>query len=166
MPRSVRSAFLDALDVQPDPFQLQAMAALDEGRSVLVMAPTGSGKTFVADYAVARAVDAGTRAIYTTPLKALSNQKHRDLSARLGASRVGLITGDRVVNPSAPVLVVTTEVLRAMLYDGASALSTLGAVVSGRVPLPAGRRAGRGVGRGRDPRARPRTARLFVGDDP
>lgn len=129
MPRSVRSAFLDALDVQPDPFQLQAMAALDEGRSVLVMAPTGSGKTFVADYAVARAVDAGTRAIYTTPLKALSNQKHRDLSARLGASRVGLITGDRVVNPSAPVLVVTTEVLRAMLYDGAAALSTLGAVV-------------------------------------
>ncbi|MBM7785002.1 DEAD/DEAH box helicase [Tenggerimyces flavus] len=129
MPRSVRSAFLDALDVQPDPFQLQAMAALDEGRSVLVMAPTGSGKTFVADYAVARAVDAGTRAIYTTPLKALSNQKHRDLSARLGASTVGLITGDRVVNPGAPVLVVTTEVLRAMLYDGAAALSTLGAVI-------------------------------------
>lgn len=123
MPRSVRSAF------QPDPFQLQAMAALDEGSSVLVMAPTGSGKTFVADYAVARAVDAGTRAIYTTPLKALSNQKHRDLSARLGAERVGLITGDRVVNPSAPVLVVTTEVLRAMLYDGADALSTLGAVI-------------------------------------
>ncbi|MEQ7007279.1 DEAD/DEAH box helicase [Actinopolymorpha sp. B17G11] len=125
----VRAAFLDALDVRPDPFQLQAMAALDDGRSVLVMAPTGAGKTFVADYAVARTLAAGTRAVYTTPLKALSNQKHRDLAARLGPDRVGLITGDRVVNPDAPALVVTTEVLRAMLYDHATALSTLGAVI-------------------------------------
>jgi ATP-dependent RNA helicase HelY len=127
--RHVRAAFLDALDVRPDPFQLQAMAALDEERSVLVMAPTGAGKTFVADYAVARTLAAGTRAVYTTPLKALSNQKHRDLAARLGADQVGLITGDRVVNPEAPVLVVTTEVLRAMLYDRSAALSRLGAVI-------------------------------------
>ncbi|MGH3488580.1 MAG: DEAD/DEAH box helicase [Actinopolymorphaceae bacterium] len=129
MSRTVRAAFLDALDVRPDPFQLQAMDALDDGRSVLVMAPTGAGKTFVADYAVARILAAGAKAVYTTPLKALSNQKHRDLAARLGQDRVGLITGDRVVNPDAPVLVVTTEVLRAMLYDRASALSTLGAVI-------------------------------------
>ncbi|MGW0228096.1 DEAD/DEAH box helicase [Actinopolymorpha singaporensis] len=113
----VRSAFLDELGVQPDPFQIQAMDGLDSGRSVLVMAPTGAGKTLVADYAVARSLDAGTTAVYTTPLKALSNQKYRDLSARLGPERVGLITGDRTVNPGAPVLVVTTEVLRAMLYE-------------------------------------------------
>jgi ATP-dependent RNA helicase HelY len=125
----LRTAFLDALEVQPDPFQLQAMAALDGGQSVLVMAPTGAGKTVVADYAVARALDNGSTAIYTTPLKALSNQKHRDLAARLGPERVGLITGDRVVNPGAPVLVVTTEVLRAMVYDRAAALANLGAVV-------------------------------------
>ncbi|SFH05261.1 ATP-dependent RNA helicase HelY [Actinopolymorpha cephalotaxi] len=113
------------------------MDGLDAGRSVLVMAPTGAGKTFVADYAVARSLDAGTTAVYTTPLKALSNQKYRDLSARLGPERVGLITGDRTVNPGAPVLVVTTEVLRAMLYEvrggrpgpGAAALDRLGAVV-------------------------------------
>ncbi|MFD2082670.1 DEAD/DEAH box helicase [Actinopolymorpha cephalotaxi] len=133
----VRRAFLDDLGVRPDPFQLQAMDGLDAGRSVLVMAPTGAGKTFVADYAVARSLDAGTTAVYTTPLKALSNQKYRDLSARLGPERVGLITGDRTVNPGAPVLVVTTEVLRAMLYEvrggrpgpGAAALDRLGAVV-------------------------------------
>ncbi|GAA2756427.1 DEAD/DEAH box helicase [Actinopolymorpha rutila] len=113
----VRRAFLDDLGVRPDPFQLQAMDGLDAGRSVLVMAPTGAGKTFVADYAVARSLDAGTTAVYTTPLKALSNQKYRDLSARLGPGRVGLITGDRTVNAGAPVLVVTTEVLRAMLYE-------------------------------------------------
>ena len=133
----VRHAFLDDLGVRPDPFQVQAMDGLDAGRSVLVMAPTGAGKTFVADYAVARSLDAGTTAVYTTPLKALSNQKYRDLTARLGSERVGLITGDRTVNPAAPVLVVTTEVLRAMLYEirggrpgpGAAALDRLGVVV-------------------------------------
>ncbi|MBE1604648.1 DEAD/DEAH box helicase [Actinopolymorpha pittospori] len=113
----VRRAFLDELDVRPDPFQFHAMDGLDDGRSVLVMAPTGAGKTFVADYAVARSLAAGTTAVYTTPLKALSNQKYRDLSTRLGQDRVGLITGDRTVNPGAAVLVVTTEVLRAMLYE-------------------------------------------------
>ncbi|MET9023802.1 DEAD/DEAH box helicase [Actinopolymorpha sp. NPDC004070] len=121
-----RRAFLDDFGVRPDPFQVQAMDGLDAGRSVLVMAPTGAGKTFVADYAVARSLDAGTTAVYTTPLKALSNQKYRDLSARLGPHRVGLITGDRTVNPGAPVLVVTTEVLRAMLYEVRGALRASG----------------------------------------
>ncbi|WP_460524058.1 DEAD/DEAH box helicase [Flindersiella endophytica] len=125
----MRQRFLTELDVQPDPFQTEALDALDAGRSVLVMAPTGSGKTLVADYAIARALEAGTTAVYTTPLKALSNQKHRDLCKRLGKQRVGLITGDRVVNPGAPVLVMTTEVLRAMLYDRAFAERGLGVVV-------------------------------------
>ena len=102
------------------------MDALDDHRSVLVMAPTGAGKTLIADYAVARTLAAGTTAVYTTPLKALSNQKYRDLSARLGSGRVGLITGDRTVNPGAPVLVVTTEVLRAMLYDRAGNVARSG----------------------------------------
>ena len=106
------------------------MDALDDGRSVLVMAPTGSGKTLVADYAVTRTLEAGATAVYTTPLKALSNQKYRDLVRRLGADAVGLITGDRTVNPAAPVLVVTTEVLRAMLYDShPGVLARLGVVV-------------------------------------
>jgi ATP-dependent RNA helicase HelY len=96
---------------------------------VLVAAPTGAGKTLVADYAVHRALAAGGKAIYTSPLKALSNQKHRDLSRSLGADRVGLLTGDRTVNPSAPVVVMTTEVLRALLYDGASLLDGLHGIV-------------------------------------
>lgn len=125
----MRQTFLTELDVEPDPFQTEALDALDAGRSVLVIAPTGSGKTLVADYAIARSLEAGTTAVYTTPLKALSNQKHRDLCKRLGAQRVGLITGDRVVNPGAPVLVMTTEVLRAMLYDRAFAERGLGVVV-------------------------------------
>lgn len=117
MPSAVRDAFVDAVDVSPDPFQLRAMDALDAGRSVLVMAPTGAGKTLVADYAIARALAAGVTAVYTTPIKALSNQKYRDLKGRHGSALVGLITGDRTINPGAPVLVMTTEVLRAMLYD-------------------------------------------------
>lgn len=125
----MRQTFLAELDLEPDPFQTEALDALDAGRSVLVMAPTGSGKTLIADYAIARALEADTVAVYTTPLKALSNQKHRDLCKRLGAARVGLITGDRVVNPGAPVLVMTTEVLRAMLYDQAFAERGLGVVV-------------------------------------
>lgn len=100
-----------------DPFQRRAAAAIDRGDSVLVAAPTGAGKTLVADHAIDRALAAGRKAFYTTPLKALSNQKFRDLGKRLGSDRVGLITGDRSVRPDAPVVVMTTEVLRALLYD-------------------------------------------------
>ncbi|HEU5151217.1 MAG TPA: DEAD/DEAH box helicase [Iamia sp.] len=112
-----------------DPFQVEANAAVDEGASVLVAAPTGSGKTVVADHAVDRALARGLKAIYTTPIKALSNQKHADLRARLGAERVGLVTGDTTVNPDAPVVVMTTEVLRNMLYARAPGLDGLGVVV-------------------------------------
>jgi superfamily II RNA helicase len=106
-----------------DPFQLEAIARLDEGRSVLVCAPTGSGKTVIAEYAVHRALQDGKRVFYTTPLKALSNQKFRDLGALLGEPRVGLLTGDTSINRDADVVVMTTEVFRNMLYG-----TTLGAV--------------------------------------
>ncbi|MEQ8841387.1 MAG: DEAD/DEAH box helicase [Acidimicrobiales bacterium] len=103
---------------QLDRFQLDAIEHLDAGRSVIVSAPTGSGKTVVAEHAIDRAVSEGKRAFYTTPIKALSNQKYRDLAQRIGTSRVGLLTGDNAINPDADVVVMTTEVLRNMLYEG------------------------------------------------
>jgi ATP-dependent RNA helicase HelY len=112
-----------------DPFQQRAAAAIDRGESVLVAAPTGAGKTLVADHAIDRALARGGKAFYTTPLKALSNQKFRDLTARLGADNVGLLTGDRAVRPDAPVVVMTTEVLRALLYDRGPILRGLSVVV-------------------------------------
>ena len=111
-----------------DEFQRRAIEHLDAGRSVLVSAPTGSGKTVVADHAVDLALGAGRRAFYTTPIKALSNQKYRDLRSRLGPQRVGLLTGDNVIAGDADVVVMTTEVLRNMLYAGAVD-ARLGAVV-------------------------------------
>ena len=111
-----------------DEFQRRAIEHLDSGRSVLVSAPTGSGKTVVADHAVDSALAAGRRAFYTTPIKALSNQKYRDLCRRLGPARVGLLTGDNVIAGDADAVVMTTEVLRNMLYAGAVD-DRLGAVV-------------------------------------
>ena len=111
-----------------DEFQRRAIEHLDSGRSVLVSAPTGSGKTVVADHAVDTALAAGRRAFYTTPIKALSNQKYRDLCRRLGPARVGLLTGDNVIAGDADAVVMTTEVLRNMLYAGAVD-DRLGAVV-------------------------------------
>jgi ATP-dependent RNA helicase HelY len=100
-----------------DRFQIEAIEHLDEGRSVLVAAPTGSGKTVVAEHGIDRALSVGKRAFYTTPIKALPNQKYRDLAERIGPSRVGLLTGDNAINPDADVVVMTTEVLRNMLYE-------------------------------------------------
>ena len=111
-----------------DEFQRRAIGHLDSGLSVLVSAPTGSGKTVVADHAVDTALSGGRRAFYTTPIKALSNQKYRDLCRRLGPERVGLLTGDNVIAGDADAVVMTTEVLRNMIYAGAVD-SRLGAVV-------------------------------------
>ncbi|NLA36799.1 MAG: DEAD/DEAH box helicase [Actinobacteria bacterium] len=112
-----------------DPFQLDAIAALDDGLSVLVAAPTGSGKTVVADAAIDMALHSGGKAFYTTPIKALSNQKYSDLVARLGVERVGLLTGDTSINGEADVVVMTTEVLRNMIYAGSSTLDALHMVI-------------------------------------
>lgn len=101
-----------------DPFQQEAIAALAQGRSVFVAAPTGTGKTVIAEYAVWAAINAGRRVVYTTPLKALSNQKFRDFRAQYGAEVVGLTTGDLVENPGAHLVVMTTEVYRNRLLQG------------------------------------------------
>jgi ATP-dependent RNA helicase HelY len=116
-----------------DPFQDEACAALEDGYSVLVCAPTGAGKTVVGEFAVHLALAAGQKCFYTTPIKALSNQKYNDLVARYGAQRVGLLTGDTAINGEAPIVVMTTEVLRNMLYVGSTSLADLGYVVMDEV---------------------------------
>ncbi|HEY9700483.1 MAG TPA: RNA helicase [Trichocoleus sp.] len=99
-----------------DEFQKEAIDALNAGQSVVVCAPTGSGKTLIGEYAIHRALAGGKRVFYTTPLKALSNQKLRDFREQFGADQVGLLTGDLSVNRDAPILVMTTEIFRNMLY--------------------------------------------------
>ncbi|MHB1166625.1 MAG: DEAD/DEAH box helicase [Candidatus Nanopelagicales bacterium] len=116
-----------------DDFQLEACAALDRGAGVLVAAPTGSGKTVVGEFAIHLALEHGRKCFYTTPIKALSNQKYNDLAARHGPGRVGLLTGDNSINGEAPIVVMTTEVLRNMLYAGSSTLGGLGYVVMDEV---------------------------------
>jgi ATP-dependent RNA helicase HelY len=126
---SLRATFVESRGFPLDDFQVRALDALDAGRSVLVAAPTGSGKTVVAEYAVAKALAEGGKAFYTTPLKALSNQKYGDLVRAHGADRVGLLTGDNSVNGEAPVVVMTTEVLRNMIYAASPTLEGLRYVV-------------------------------------
>ncbi len=116
-----------------DRFQREAIEALSDGESVLVAAPTGAGKTVVAEYAVERALEMDGKAFYTTPLKALSNQKFGDFVARHGAAKVGLLTGDNAINSQAPIVVMTTEVLRNMLYEKSTTLNGLVSVVMDEV---------------------------------
>ncbi|NUR29968.1 MAG: DEAD/DEAH box helicase, partial [Catenulispora sp.] len=125
--------FRGGYDFDLDPFQIEGCRALEAGDSVLVAAPTGSGKTVVGEFAVHLALAQGVKCFYTTPIKALSNQKFSDLVARHGAANVGLLTGDNTVNGEAPIVVMTTEVLRNMLYAGSSTLSGLGYVVMDEV---------------------------------
>jgi len=116
---SALSPELDPSSIFPfelDEFQLKAIASLNSGRSVVVCAPTGSGKTLVGEYAIYRALIRGKRVFYTTPLKALSNQKLRDFREKFGLKSVGLLTGDVSINRDAPILVMTTEIFRNMLY--------------------------------------------------
>src|SRR5919199_2989236 len=125
--------FTAELGFSLDPFQVEACEALDEGAGVLVCAPTGAGKTVVGEFAVHKALAEGRKAFYTTPIKALSNQKFNDLVERYGPEKVGLLTGDNTVNGEAPVVVMTTEVLRNMLYAESPALGGLGYVVMDEV---------------------------------
>jgi ATP-dependent RNA helicase HelY len=125
--------FTAELGFSLDPFQVEACEALDGGAGVLVCAPTGAGKTVVGEFAIHKALAEGRKAFYTTPIKALSNQKYADLVERYGADRVGLLTGDNAINGDAPVVVMTTEVLRNMLYAESAAIAGLGYVVMDEV---------------------------------
>src|SRR5918996_4445501 len=126
---SVRSEIVAGYPFGLDRFQLEALDALDAGRHVVVAAPTGSGKTVVAEYGIEATRRSGRRSFYTAPLKALSNQKFRDLTARYGPGNVGLLTGDNAVDGDAPIVVMTTEVLRNMIYEDSPALDDLRYVV-------------------------------------
>jgi ATP-dependent RNA helicase HelY len=136
------ASFRELYDFEFDPFQVAACGALSEGQGVLVAAPTGSGKTVVGEYAVHLALQTGRKCFYTTPIKALSNQKYNDLVRRYDSATVGLLTGDNAVNGDAPVVVMTTEVLRNMLYAGSRALKDLGYVVLDEVHYLADRSRG------------------------
>ncbi len=125
--------FADSFSFSLDDYQLQACRHVEEGSGVLVAAPTGAGKTIVGEFAVHLALQQGRKAFYTTPIKALSNQKHADLVRRHGADNVGLLTGDTSHNSEAPVVVMTTEVLRNMIYAGSRTLDNLGYVVMDEV---------------------------------
>ncbi len=131
--RTELGRFAAALPFALDGFQLQACAAVEAGRGALVAAPTGSGKTVVGEFAVHLALTSGRKAFYTTPIKALSNQKYADLCRAYGSERVGLLTGDASINGEAPVVVMTTEVLRNMLYAGSQTIGGLGYVVMDEV---------------------------------
>lgn len=125
-----------------DDFQLRSCRALENGHGVLVCAPTGAGKTVVGEFAVHLALAAGGKCFYTTPIKALSNQKHNDLVARYGADKIGLLTGDQSINGDADIVVMTTEVLRNMLYANSPALQGLSYVVMDEVHFLADRMRG------------------------
>src|ERR1700722_12464932 len=136
------TSFRELYDFDFAPFRGGACAALTEGQGVLVAAPTGSGKTVIGEYAVHPALTQGKKCFYTTPIKALSNQKYNDLVRRYDTDTVGLLTGDNAVNGDAPVVVMTTEVLRNMLYAGSPALKDLGYVVLDEVHYLADRSRG------------------------
>jgi ATP-dependent RNA helicase HelY len=129
----ITTAFVQTFDFEFDPFQISACHAVEEGKGVLVAAPTGAGKTVVGEFAAYYALQAGKKCFYTTPIKALSNQKYSEFAEKFGEDRVGLLTGDTSINSEAEILVMTTEVLRNMLYAGSSTLTNLGAVVMDEV---------------------------------
>jgi ATP-dependent RNA helicase HelY len=127
------NSFLELIDFALDPFQEQACNALAQGKGVLVAAPTGAGKTIVGEFAIHLAIENNQKVFYTTPIKALSNQKFAELVTRYGADRVGLLTGDTNTNSEAQIVVMTTEVLRNMIYANSDSLIELGYVVMDEV---------------------------------
>ncbi len=131
--------FRSRLGFALDDFQIRACGALESGHGVLVCAPTGAGKTIVGEFAVHLALAGGTKCFYTTPIKALSNQKYSDLAAIHGSENVGLLTGDNSINSDAPVVVMTTEVVRNMIYAESPALRGLSHVVMDEVHFLADR---------------------------
>ncbi|NUS72765.1 MAG: DEAD/DEAH box helicase [Corynebacteriales bacterium] len=129
----VFTEFAAGVGLELDEFQINACHALERGHGVLVCAPTGAGKTIVGEFAVHIALQQGRKCFYTTPIKALSNQKFHDLARQHGQDNVGLLTGDNSINAEAPIVVMTTEVLRNMLYAGSATLAGLGYVVMDEV---------------------------------
>ena len=127
------SQFIAQFDFGFDEFQITACQAVEDGKGVLVAAPTGAGKTVVGEFAAFSALAQRKKCFYTTPIKALSNQKFQEFVERFGEDRVGLLTGDTNINSEADVLVMTTEVLRNMLYANSSTLKNLGSVVMDEV---------------------------------
>ena len=127
------TAFADGYGFVFDDYQREACAHVEGGSGVLVAAPTGAGKTIVGEFAVFLALAQGRKCFYTTPIKALSNQKYADLVRRHGPAQVGLLTGDSTINSEAPVVVMTTEVLRNMIYARSATLANLGFVVMDEV---------------------------------
>ena len=126
-------AFSAELRFPLDDFQIASCKALEKGSGVLVAAPTGAGKTVVGEFAIHLAVESGKKVFYTTPIKALSNQKFAELTARYGKDKVGLLTGDTNNNSEAQIVVMTTEVLRNMIYATSMSLRDLGYVVMDEV---------------------------------
>jgi len=130
----ILDAFTDKLAIDLDPFQREACALVEQGKSVLVAAPTGAGKTIIAEFAIFKAMqESRAKVFYTAPMKALSNQKFQELVAEYGAESVGLLTGDTNVNSQARIVVMTTEVLRNMLYASSDLLTDLSYVVMDEV---------------------------------
>jgi len=131
--REVISDYLSSIPFEIDDFQQTAIQSFIKGNSVLVAAPTGSGKTIVGEFALFATTRANQRCFYTTPIKALSNQKFLELVQRFGSDRVGLLTGDNSINGDAEIVVMTTEVLRNMIYQNPDKLHELGVVVMDEV---------------------------------
>ncbi|MGI9198649.1 MAG: DEAD/DEAH box helicase [Candidatus Nanopelagicaceae bacterium] len=127
------TSFFESFEFELDDFQVKACYAIEDGNGVLVAAPTGAGKTIVGEFAAYLALANNRKCFYTTPIKALSNQKYQEFVERYGESSVGLLTGDSNINSEADILVMTTEVLRNMLYTGSNSLSNLGFVVMDEV---------------------------------
>ena len=127
------TSFFETFDFEMDPFQITACHAIEDGKGVLVAAPTGAGKTIVGEFAAYLATEKLKKCFYTTPIKALSNQKYFEFVEKFGQERVGLLTGDTNINSDADVLVMTTEVLRNMLYTNSTTLINLGSVVMDEV---------------------------------